>query len=345
MPPDPRLVARFFCRLPPLARIQPRAGDLERIGAETLLTLAEEHGLAGLFQRVLHDSGLLCGLPASTGERLSLTAEAARRDHDRRTGELQLLARAFDVAGVPFLLLKEYAFDETFPTPGCVQQSDFDLLIAAENAAVASALLERLGYERVMRPWQNERRYKQPGRTSVDLHLALHHEASAEPGFAALFARSGRLDVGSTALPVLHPVDGLVFLLAHTSLHHNFTPFSKVVNCWNYLVTRLPRLDRVALQAALVEQRQQHLAGFTLGYMEALVGSSVSQTLGLSRPALLDRLLFRGLMPSPRHYFATSVQACLQRRCRDGWQLALYHDTLRARLATAVRLARTRWKS
>ena len=257
----------------------------------------------------------------------------------------RLIERA---VGVSWLLLKAYAYDGTFPEPGCVRQNDFDVLVRPGDLFPATAALERMGYRRVPRPWPDEYRYQRTGATTIDLHVSYNPHcgpwANAGDEVERAFARATSVPLGDWHLPVLLPLDNAAFLLVHTALHHNFTPLAKVVACWNSLIRWQHELDPRSLQETLRLSGVGRLGGLTVAYLERLVGCRLWTGRGDETSPWWERLALACCLPRPDAYLAAAAQRRLNRRRRDGLHLCLYPDTWRHKMLCLQDVWRVRRK-
>lgn len=251
-------------------------------------------------------------------------------------------------AGAAWVLLKAYAYDGAFPASGCVRQNDLDILIRSADLGPAVAVLERLGYARVARPWNDEYRYKRPDATPVDLHVSYnpHLEwATGEEVSERAMTRAEQISNGDWQLPVLHPLDNSVFFLVHTALHHNFAPLSKVVACWNALVHWQDRIDAGSLSEELRAIGVGHLGSLAVDYLERLVGCPLGSIVRFDEDsAWWERLAFAWCLPKPGAYLSAAAQTRLTRRRRDGFHLCLYPNTWKRKVMCLGGVLRARWE-
>ncbi len=325
-------VARFFCRSPFTRRMEVDAKALTSVGTGPLLQIACEHGLSQLLYIVLRDAGLLSQLAAKEIACLAACYEEAAALAALRVEELRALDEALRAVGAVWVLLKAYAYDNTFPAPGCVRQGDLDVLVRHRDLTAATGAIERMGYARVRRPWQDEYRYKRPGKTPLDLHVAFGPHLGAWAAGAGdleqTIACARRVPVGDWELPVLSPLDNVLFLLIHTALHHNFAPWSKVVTCWNSLVRWQDEVDPDTLQEALRRVGLGRLSGLAVDYLERLVGWPLPRIARSDcSPSWWERLGMAWGLPRPDAYLSAGTQASLVLGRRHGLHLCLYSDT------------------
>jgi hypothetical protein len=145
-PPFPRLLVN--CTRPDVDLDV--AADSRRLAtAESdwtrLIANADEHGLAPLLREHLRTAG--ADVPA--GARRTLAATAAREaDTARvRTAVLGEIVGALDAEGIPSVALKGPAIAIGFyEEPSSRPMRDLDILVAADEARLATAVLARLGF-------------------------------------------------------------------------------------------------------------------------------------------------------------------------------------------------------
>jgi hypothetical protein len=335
-----KIIARLFCASPTAGKVEMDPAEAATLDGRRLVSLAASHNLAEVLYATLSRLSYVEILAEPDRTRLRLEHLEALRRHQSRTEQLVRLHQALQGHGIPYVLLKEHAFDARLPAAACIRQNDFDILARPSDLCTAERLLVSLGYARVARPWAGEFRFKSEGRLSVDLHTSLgsHHDRRDEfLDEEAAFARIRPVEVASELVPVLHPEDGALFLVLHTALHHNFTPFKTVVNCWNYIASR----DR-ELSACRPSAQARNVLWLTLRYMEEITGYSLEWTKALVPPSSLTRRFFRGLLPDAKNFFAEDVDPNLRRSCRTGLHLCLYPPTFREKLLCLARIARIR---
>ncbi len=270
---------------------------------EQATLVAVDHQLAPWWFHVCTEAGVTARLSLSSRERLSDLATRNGDQQAARLGHLAEIDAPFRAAGIGYALLKEYAFDGTYPSPACVQQGDLDLLVREKERPAACQRLERLGYQRVPRPWNNEYRYKRGDGACVDLQSslqpALGRWADVGPAPADLLHRTRERRMGGLSVPVLDPCDSATFLIAHASLHHNYAPFSKVVHTWNSLVHQRHELTDERLRAVFHSAKLENLYDCATWYCETLVGKPWPISPGRTRELPPRLAAFRRLMPPP----------------------------------------------
>jgi len=339
-----RIIARLFCVAPATGKIVMDTAETARLDGRRLLSLAASHGLTEVLYATLAGLSCLKVIDEPDRERLRLENSEALRRHQSRTEQIVQLHRVLRAQEIPYVLLKEHAFDTCMPAAHCIRQSDFDILVRPSDLAAAERLLVSLGYARVVRPWPGEYRFRCAGRLSVDLHTSLgahhgRHENFLDDGEA--FARTRLIELASESVPVLHPEDAALFLVLHTALHHNFTPFRTVVNCWNYIAGR----DR-ELSDSRPSARARNILWLTLAYMAEITGYSLEWQRRLVPPSFLTRRLFQILLPNAGDYFDQDVERKLRQTCRTGWHLCLYPEAWSEKflcLARTVGVRRAAW--
>ncbi|MFO0868616.1 MAG: nucleotidyltransferase family protein [Pirellulales bacterium] len=324
-------LAEAMCREPAGAESGTDWSRWSSAALERAVLVAVYHQLAPWWFHVCTEAGVTARLSPSSRERLSDLATRNREQQAARLCHLAEIDAQFRAAGIGYALLKEYAFDGTYPSPACVQQGDLDLLVREEERPAACQRLEHLGYQRVPRPWNNEYRYKRGDGACVDLQSSLQPALGrwADVGLAPAdqLNRTRERRMGGLPVPVLDPCDSATFLIAHASLHHNYAPFSKVVHSWNSLVHQRHELTDERLRAVFRAARLENLYDCATWYCETLVGKPWPLATGRTRELPSRLATFRQLMPTPDDYLADGRAAKLARRWQDGWQLTCYPDT------------------
>lgn len=162
-------------------------------------------------------------------------ALAALRDHDRRRRMIQVLEigdvqTALTGAGIRSLVFKGLPLAvQTTGDPGARGVGDLDVLVDPAEVAATSDALGALGYRlrsdaAVLRPgtwaWRHVLRssaslsFEGPG-SKIDLHWRLDPTLDGLPGFAEVWDRRARVDIGGVQVETL----GYVDLLPHSASH------------------------------------------------------------------------------------------------------------------------------
>lgn len=329
-------IARLFCISPSTQKIQPDQEGSIFENCRELFYLSQIHGLDLLLFQLCQDLNMTDYLPSELLDTYFNKAETEVRLHQRRIEELEYLNSEFHCRGIPFLLLKEYAFDGTFGKAGSIKQNDFDILILPEYLQDATQLLEKMDYKRKPRPWDNEYRYNHTEKTTIDLqtscspHLGSWAEHLIET--KTLFKRSVKLEINDFKIPVTGVTDNLIFLLQHTAMHHNFYPFSKIAACWNKLVLNFPTINAHDFNNYLSDYRLNKMAWFAVKTMESICGYDIEGMTINPYPPVWEQKLFFRIFPETDNYFTPSVSAKLDKRSRKGSNLFFYAKGLANRL-------------
>jgi hypothetical protein len=311
-------IARLFCR-------KPRDGDnwIDALTENEIQDAAEAgqlHGLGGMAYTIFRDGNQLEALDPSVITKLAEEAWTNMETVENRKMEIPLLHAAFQKAGIDIILLKQYAFDGTFPSSECVHQSDYNLLIRAEDLPATTAVLEDIGYGRIPRPAPTEYRYEREKATPIDLQYA--SKARGE----VLFNRSSVLP--GMDVRVLDPTDTFQCLLIHVANYHNFAPFSKVAACWNYLIWHMDDIDAKRLVADMRARHILALARLAMSYICDVVDHRLEILDVLGAPAWPRMKGFRSLLPKPADYFQPGVLERLRRGTQAGTRYLFYADRL-----------------
>jgi hypothetical protein len=339
----PALVGDVTCYDPLSKRVAVDCDAWSAMDSGWLARVARAHGFAPWLYQVVRTAGSETSFsPEDLRELEAAYDDSLERDR-RQRGRLAEVDGGLRRRGIAYLLLKEYAIDGTYPVPGCVTQGDLDLLVRPADLAAACGVLESLGYQRVSRPWKNEYRYKRSDGACIDLQVSLNPAlgwwAEMKTAVESLFTRACPLQVETGPVLVLDPVDNARFLITHAAMHHNFTPFSKIVHTWNYLVRYRDQIDAEKVREAFRAARLENLYDCAAWYLEQLVGRPFplfqDRTIRASRP-------FQHLMPAPAAYFSHDVSCALARRWRDGWQLLCFLDTWPQKAACLLHIVRAR---
>jgi hypothetical protein len=112
---------------------------------DDLLQSAEDHGLEPLLLTHLRATGI--AIPAEADDRLRARWVQHAHAHAVRTRVVSDVGRAFEVAAIPFLLLKGAALAQlVYQTPLFRPMRDVDLLMREQDAARAQAILRDSGF-------------------------------------------------------------------------------------------------------------------------------------------------------------------------------------------------------
>lgn len=164
---------------------------------------------------------------------------ALRQAHARHAAANSILldafasaVRALTAAGIPTLALKGAALVEAvYASPGERPMSDLDLLVPADRAAAAAALLREQGYDwaaptdlAAALAFENELMLRRPG--PIDVVIELHWHLVNAPHYQRrmpmdwFWATSRPLRIGGVETRMLGPEAQVLHLCAHLVLHH-----------------------------------------------------------------------------------------------------------------------------
>ncbi len=320
-----------------LVCFSPETQDFAAVNTADLQSLAEiaaDHDLSHLLYVALCRTNRLPHQQNDLQQKYMEVYQA----NEARIAELCFLHESFQAENIPYLLLKEYAFDATYQDLGAVRQNDFDLLIRQQDLPGAKNLLHHLQYQFVPSRYGSsvkELRFKKTGRTSIDLHLELSPyegewfwEVSV---YESLFERAQFFTLKNTHIPCLSTEDAVIYMLVHTALHHNYVPFAKVVNCWNYLIRRLEQADWDVVRQRLIDYEIAHLGWFCLKNIETIIGIPSGLLPFLKKPALRDRVRLKWVQPPLSSYGNIAVRERLAQQIHGGQHIEWLLDSPRQR--------------
>lgn len=145
-PPEFLLVAAC-CRRPASAARDAvvRASAAQVRDWDVFLRLVERHRVVGLVHDALSASGAM--VPTGIAAGLAARSKAAAQRNRLLLAELSLLKRAFDPAGIVFLVLKGAPLAHiAYGSVTAKQTRDVDVLVAPDHAKAAFNVLESQGY-------------------------------------------------------------------------------------------------------------------------------------------------------------------------------------------------------
>jgi hypothetical protein len=213
-------------------------------------------------------------------------------------------------AGVEPVLLKGPVLASRLYAPGERPYGDCDLLVAPRDHAAAEAVLGRLGFVRVLRPWDGPGRpehdapWEREGSPPVDLHRMLPgvHGVSPEQLHRRLrpHLRTAEVPFAVTALddPALALLVGL-----HAAHHRDHPPVlrARPIADLERALQRIPLGTWCA--AAALARRLRASAQLARGLHTVAGGADLAVALGLPAPAAeqrsWDRATLRSLVPAP----------------------------------------------
>jgi len=151
---------------------------IDLTGWDDLAQGAEDHGLEPLVLARFQDAGV--AMPAPIVDRLRVRRMQHAHAHAVRTRVVGELARAFDAASIPFLLLKGAALAHlVYDTPLLRPMRDVDLLLRKRDVSRAHAVLERGGFTPSGIAVTPDYHHLRAMSTTVDgamVTIELHHE-------------------------------------------------------------------------------------------------------------------------------------------------------------------------
>lgn len=247
-----------------------RAGALD----ERLLALAEAHGVTPLLGELLAREGWLAAVPPAVRARLARARREAAvldtigREHARRVFE------GFAAAGIDAIVFKGAALAETHYAASWLRPcGDVDLLVPADQAGAAGAVLEHHGCRRLPRPEGDlvtyQARYVATS-AGVDATYDLHWRVADPQAFAGVLdhaALSGDAVPGPwSGARMAGPVDALLIACVHRAAHHFDTDRLLLVCDIERLVRRFTNDDWecMAARAEAVRLRAVCLRGLDL---------------------------------------------------------------------------------
>ena len=271
-------------------RVEAVAGTAEW---NVVVDTAERLGLAGLLLEALPDAGVSPPESAERALRAAATAVASANVH--RTRCFRPVARAFDEAGIPLMLLKGAALQlSIYRRPHLRPMSDVDCMVRPEDLDRAVAVLSSLGCRRgaaLVRDdffprYFNEVEYFTPNDPAIriDLHVRpfrpLRYAQRVPPEAFWTDAVAADLD----GVPVWIP--GLSAMLVHLAAHAAIHGAERLL--WLYDIHRFVRFHAAELDWGAVVLCAENW-GLALPVRVAL--DRVEDAFGLSVPAgVMDRL-------------------------------------------------------
>ncbi len=161
-----------------------------------------------------------------------------KKKQDQKYKELCSIADMLYSHNIEWVLLKEYAFDETYCTLGYVYQNDFDILIREKHWDNAIAVFKDHGFTILLSDFENAVTIQKNGITSIDLHKDIVRRRFHEPNHHLLdyyFYNKRIVRYKDLDIPCLDIHASLCFQLIHSSTHHNYYPLEKTFHVWNFI--------------------------------------------------------------------------------------------------------------
>ena len=207
---------------------------------EHLYAAAQQHQLTAAAGMALRSAGL--GNDAFDQE----TAKAQRKNALLDADRAALFAR-LDEEGIWHTALKGAVLKDLYPRFGMRQMADYDILIDADRAGDARAVMESLGFTAERFGRNNDDAYYKPPVSNFELHTALF-DPRREPRAAAYYRDvKGRLvkDEGNACGWHFTPEDFYIYLVAHEHKHfaHNGTGLRSFLDVYVFWKARGGTLD------------------------------------------------------------------------------------------------------
>jgi hypothetical protein len=261
---------------------------------EQVAFIAANHGVAPLLYHRLQNG--LRDLPAHVAqalreEYLNNTARTMRLEH-----ELARLLGVFNTAGIPTVLLKGIPLARVlYDQPGLRTMSDIDLLVCQADLERSHLALQVAGYaclDTRREVWQSKRhfQYSIPGGGGLfelhwDLANAIH---GVQVDLAGLWSRALLSAVSGQPCLVMHPVDQLLHLCLHCSIHTYNLTLRMLVDIAEF-VRKHREIDWNALGSRAAQWGITRPVYVTLRAACDLLGAQVSTAvLGALKPATFD---------------------------------------------------------
>ncbi len=273
-----------------------------------LVDAAQRHGLGPLLFAALKKNAWLAQLPADVAARLQTMYYRTRVGNLLTFQELGRCLEGFQREQIPVALLKGSALiAQLYPDPGMRPLGDVDLLIPYEAATRAQTLLVGRGYEPHIEVanefghrFSNERSFLLKGKRSecIDLHwhlfgLPYYRQRTSIDWF---WQRTTTIDLAGQPARVFTPTAQLLYLSAHSALHHGGRRL-----LWLYdIALLLARCrDEIAWEELVQSAQEFGLVRplkMTLSQVQAVWGVSmpagVKRRLDVVRPTLQERYVF-----------------------------------------------------
>lgn len=238
---------------------------------------AEEAGLHTSLYSIAKEKGELDLLPKETRNKLEHAHFLNIRDNLKHIFCIKKIHTLFGEHDIDYCLLKEYAVHSADnPDLGKVYQCDVDILISGKDKDKALALMQANRFDLKRIANEEMSLFCEDSMVSVDLHTVLTNIPQwymvMGEDIEEILARRRFINIEDCDVPVLGVVDAVIYLLGHISIHHNFIPFSKVVNTWNYFRRHMTAevLEEIGLR--FYRQKIETLGWFTFTYLQEIVG-------------------------------------------------------------------------
>jgi Uncharacterised nucleotidyltransferase len=301
-------------------RADARAELGQLVAAAPTAALPAAAGMHRVAGTVLRGLDGVDGVGDSVREQLAARRSQAAFHHLRVIGALSQISRAFDDAGLAWVVMKgPVVASLLYPDVGDRTYGDLDLLLGRLDFPRAMQILEDLGYGHSVHNWAlaEEMLAGQVAMTSplvsIDLHWHLHYSDEDRRPFAidpeAMIARARRVLVSGVNVPTLDPVDTLLTLAFHAARSDGH----RLV--WHKDVERAIAVDQPDLDELVRRCRDARCAppvGLILARARALLDAEVpDEIIRALTPVLLraaDRLASSLGHPVQLHERGTAVR-------------------------------------
>lgn len=281
-----------------------------------VIEYAEKAGLHTSLYSIVKEERKTDLLPAPQRARLEHTHFLNIRDNLKHIFCLKKIHNLFEKHGIEYCLLKEYALNpEDNPDLGKVYQCDVDILISDKDKERALALMKENNFQLKRIANEEMSLFCRDSFVSIDLHTILTNIPQwymvIGEDLEGIISRRRFITIEDTRIPVLGLVDSIIYLLGHISIHHNFIPFSKVVNTWNYFRRHLTQEVMEEVSLRFFKDKTETLGWFTFTYLEEIVGYETDRRDYFKKPSqgIIEKL--RSVYLPADAYFTKEYQKAL----------------------------------
>jgi hypothetical protein len=226
--PERTALRRLLVRTTAVAD-RPRGDGLDRLVSaapvHALPAAAALHRVNGSVRRALEG---VDRVPAEVRSELGAGERHASLHHLIVVGALSDIARAFDEAGLTWVVMKGPVLaTHLYPSTGDRSYGDLDLLVDRRDFGAAVQILEDLGYRHTIHNWKRAEEMLAgeislvSSTMAVDLHWHLHYSRQDRRPFAldpeAMLERARRVNVSGVDVPTLDQVDTVLTLAFHAA--------------------------------------------------------------------------------------------------------------------------------
>jgi Uncharacterised nucleotidyltransferase len=250
--------------------------------------------------------------------------------------DIKKIHNFFYKAKINYILLKEYNLDNTYKDSAAVYKTDIDILINKNDLDFTKKILFNEGYKiKKIELSPHQFVFDKENHYSIDLHISLNpfdfSYFEYKLNYNKIFNRVINIFLDNTKIPILNPIDNIIYLISHISLNHNFYPFSKIVNCINYLISHQDIINWNEISKEFKQLNINNIGWFTLKYIEAITGCLNGFHKYFNRPNFFDIKLFFLTKPNPSEYFSKKAQIKLKIK-HNGLALIFLLDTLKQKI-------------